>query len=311
MGNSAEEKALSYLNRLIDYSSPTVGTSAIYLAIKPQVELLCRIWLALPGNGNPLASADPAQMMKDLIDFGTISGPEQMAEAVVALNNAFSVYLTGGRRSFVQLVGPETVTTPDIMKLFTERHAQEVTEQNNLIARANDLKAKLLAVANGLAITLVAPAPTVPEKPKQVNFIIRLLSVPDESAKEANPVVVLGWTTPPILNADFDDEIGILMRIWGFLNGESKIEAEVVKNSLKNSYGLDEDKLKSMFSMLLDVFNRQIEQSRSIMILVEKDYKLYQGCLQAALELQMVLVDIGKFFNFSVETAKTPPPQKK
>jgi len=305
----AVAKAQSFLMRLVDYSSPTVGTSAVYKAVEPQIILMSRVWLSLPGNGNPLAADDPAQALADLIGFGTINGPEDMATAVDVISRAFSTYLTDERRVFLTVVGEDTVTTSDIMKIFQTRRDEEVAEQNTLSSRAQDLKTKLLDVANKLGVTLTvvpsAPAPAA-SKPK-LNLFQKLIMVQDTSAPaKVSLTPTAGWVTPPILDETSDDDINKMMRIWEFLFTR-KLEPDVVKTALRSNYNLDEEQIKELFSRISTVLTRQIEQSQMITAVIEKDYKLFQGCLNAALELQGMLVEVGKFFGFTVGVSKTTP----
>lgn len=305
-------KASSFLDKLIDYRAPTKGVSPIYQAVKLEVELMSRVWLSLPGNGNPLATDDPKQALTDLINFGAIKGPEEMVAAVEAISKAFSVYLTEERRSFVDLVGPDTIFTADVNKLFQSRRDDEVREQNELLTRANELNTKIKDVAAKLVIPLIqVPAAVVPQAPKEKFNLFSLLYVSDKPTKEvATATSISYWLLPPILDEKSSEDITKFLRIWDYLFVR-KLEPEVVKSALKDQYGFSSDDLTGLLSRIGDVLNRQIDQSQKILLAIEVDFKLYQNCLTAALELQMMLVDVGNFFGFQVGIASPAAPKPK
>ncbi|KKT48345.1 MAG: hypothetical protein UW41_C0032G0003 [Candidatus Collierbacteria bacterium GW2011_GWC2_44_18] len=311
MADPAIAKAQGYLARLVDFSNPTLGTSLTYKNISSQVELMCKVFLSLPGNGNPLAATDPEKALKDLMRWKVVNSVEDISSSVNAITDAFSTYLTGGRISFTQLVGADTIETSDIRAIFQTRRDSEVREQTKLSTQASDYKKMLTDSADKLGVPLVPAAPKPAPKPaKKPAFVVTWLLKDEVKAKGRSTVdsLVPSWQTPPILDIQSED-IDKLTSIWGWLFTD-KHEADVVKNALLNSYNTDETKLAELFARILDVLDRQLEQCRTILNNIEKDFKLYNGCLVAALDLQGMLVKIGEFYGFAVgakvQTPKSP-----
>jgi len=312
MADPATAKAQGYLARLIDFSNPSLGTTPIYGNIASQIELMCKVFLSLPGNGNPLAATDPEKALKDLMRWKVVSDLEDISNSVNAITEAFSTYLTGGRISFTQLVGENTIETSDIRVIFQARRDAEVREQNNLSKQASEYMKMLTESANKLGVPLVPAAPKpAPKRVKKPVFQVKWLLKDEVLAKgqAAFDSLVPSWQTEPILDVKSED-IDKLTSISGWLFTD-KHEAEVVKNALLNSYNTDEKELANLFARILDILDRQLEQSRTILSNIEKDFKLYNGCLVAALDLQGMLVKIGEFYGFTVGAKVQSPKSPK
>lgn len=314
MTQASDLKAASYLNRLVDLTTPSLGTAAVYRQVEPQVKLMASVYLALPKN-NPLAAETPEGVLNELISpFKIISGLAQMMEASDAVTTAFGVYLTNGRRTFADLVGPDTLKTSDIKLIFTSRRDDEIAEQKALVKKVVDYTKMHNDSAKDLAITVVdaapLPVPTPAEaKKKSLNIFERLLTVEVKPANQTGTApaatALLSWQTKPVLDETYAEELDLLQKIYGWLNVRN-VSPAVVKTTLKDTYNLDDAGLTKMYSKLAYGFKQQALQSQTILDVIEKDFKLYQGCLEAALELQTMLVEIGNFFGYQVGKAAAP-----
>jgi len=320
VSNNAKFHADGFLNRLVDYSTPgRPGPAAVYQAVAPQVLLMSNVYLSMPGKGNPLAATTPEAVFADLISFSVLSGPEQMAEAVKVITDACNTYLTGSRRSFATLVGEGTLTTSDVMTMFQVRRDEEVQEQNDLLVFCTNAKTKLEAAAHkdklAIPLSAVPATPAVISAPKtpKLNLFQRFLTVEDKKAAPevaASSKVIPSWQTPPVLDEKSRADVAKIERIWKFLF-EQNLEPAVVKTALMNPpFQMDDTALAALFSSVFDVLNRQIQQSQAILAEIEKDFNQYNGCLRAAMDLQSMLVEIGKFFGFSVGASSKAQPSK-
>ena len=308
MADPAETKVTNILARLIDVGNPAGGPSQIYRAVRDDMEMLARIWMILPGSGNPLANEDPTIALADLIAFKTISGLDDITEAANKVTGAFNSYFGAEIRAFADLVGEDTITATNYTKVFETRRLEEVAEQNANLTQATEFQRKLVQAATPLGIGLTSTSTASPKPSKKsggfnpLGFLYVPIK-PKPGSKEIDHTTTYDWQTPAVFDPKSEDAT-LFERIYGFLFVK-KLDPAVVQQSLETTYGYNRAAIEALFVRLYAQTNAQIEQSQKILTYIEKDYKMYQDCMMAGLEFQAMIVDIGKFFGFQV--GKTSP----
>ncbi len=301
--NPAAAQVNTYLKRLIDVQNPKAGTHPTYQAVQAQMELLNRIWMLLPGNGNPMAKEDPEDALAALIGFNVIQSDQEITDAATAVTTAFNEYFGAELQHFLANVGQDTIAETNPVKMFETRRDDEVKEHNGNVSGATDFRTRLVTVADRIKISYVgAPAPAKTQKTaktKAPGLFLRLFSEPVKPAKGAEIVVPdqeFGWRTPPIFDPNSED-VTMFEMIYP---DAMKLEPDAFILAIEASYGVTRDTLQDLFARLYAQCNAQLEQSAKILAFIEKDYKMYQDCMMAGLEFQSKVVDLGKFYGFQI-----------
>lgn len=295
--------------KLVDLETPSAGTATVYRVLQDQAILMARVWLAMPGHGNLLASETPEAVLSDLVGFNILTDPNQIVASCNAITLAFNSYFTIGRRTFAALVGEQTLTTSELTRMFEQRRTDEVAEQNALLQAVVDWRKKLVEVAGDLSVPLSmaavpAPAPAKPE-PK-LNLFQKLIMVEDKEApKISSPVTAPAgnpsWQTVPVIDGTVEKDLALLGRIWDFLRGPKKVSPADVKNNLATYFKMDDAGLNAFVARIFKALNDQETQSNTILKTITTDFDRYNNSLMAGLELQSMLVDIANFFGFKID----------
>lgn len=299
--SDAQDKANTFLSRLIDISDGK-GISPIYQAVSPEIEKLCAVNSVLPGSGNPLASEDPEVALQDLIGFKTVADLQEIIDSSDAVTSAFNSYFGASIKSFAHLVGEDTITATSLTKVYETRRADEVTEQNKLLTSTSEFQRRLIDAAGKLSIPLTV-SPPIADKAHKKFEPFGFLFVPVDG-KDIDHTGLYDWQTEPIFEPKSEDAT-LFERIYGWIFDKKLDPAVILANLAKSPFNTDSSALAKLFGRLYDLTNRQIDQSKKILTYIEKDFKMYQGCMDAGIELQTMIVEIGKFFGFTVGKASS------
>jgi hypothetical protein len=134
---------------------------------------------------------------------------------------------------------------------------------------------------------------------KVVRNPFQFLMVEDPKSKKLAPVADnFGWQSKPMMSSDSND-VSQVNVIWDYLFTQNQDPA-VVKQGLQTTFGMNETAIADLFSRVYNLSCKQIEQCQKVMTNVKKDFDLYQGCQDTALQLQALLVAIGEHYGFTV-----------